>query len=72
MIDCVLCLFLVVPWVGLQCVIVVYHDHTNFLILINLNDSLYYISVTNHDVIASQRSIGSECKYIQFPAEARL
>ena len=27
----VLCLFLLVPWVGLQCVIVVFSDHTNFL-----------------------------------------
>ena len=28
-------LFLTVPWVGLQCVIVVFPDHTNFLVLIN-------------------------------------
>ena len=27
----VLWLFLTVPWVGLQCVIVVYPDHTHFL-----------------------------------------
>ena len=28
----VLWLFLMVPWVGLQCVIVVFGDHTHFLI----------------------------------------
>ena len=27
----VLCFFLTVPWVGLQCVIVVFPDHTHFL-----------------------------------------
>ena len=29
-IENVLQIFLVVPWVGLQCVIVVYPDHTHF------------------------------------------
>ena len=29
---CVLWLFLTVPWVGLQCVIVVFPDHTHLLV----------------------------------------
>ena len=32
MIDIVLWLFLTVPWVGLQCVIVVLPDHTHFFV----------------------------------------
>ena len=30
----VMWLFLMVPWVGLQCVIVIFPDHTHFLLLL--------------------------------------
>ena len=41
----VLFLFLTVLWVGLQCVIVVFPDHTNFLLLIaqQVLDRFYFL-----------------------------
>ena len=36
----VLCLFLTVPWVGLQFVIVIFPDHTRFLVLLFYGSSL--------------------------------
>ena len=32
-------LFLTVPWVGLQCVILVFSDHTSLLFLTNINNT---------------------------------
>ena len=69
----VLWLFLMVPWVGLQCVIVVFPDYTHLLfygscVLDSINVAmyafqitlrfLYYRKVTNkHDIIEMKRKL---------------
>ena len=40
MVDSVLWLFLAVPWVGLQCVLAVFPDHTQLLFCSNDNPRL--------------------------------
>ena len=41
----VLWLFLMVPWIGLQCAIVIFPDHTHFLFIMQNSDSFYYFIV---------------------------
>ena len=41
----VLCLFLTVPWVGLQCVIVVFPDHTHYFFILLFQYFYHYVSM---------------------------
>ena len=47
--DCVLWLFHMIPWVGLQCVIVVFPDHTHCLFIIGRHECILVYQLLVYD-----------------------
>ena len=61
----VLCLFLRVPWVCLQCVIMVFPGHTHVLVILSIDQLLcYLLSDNSRMAVNSMKDLG------QFPIQS--